>query len=805
MSEENVQIEKIPPSEQGMLVRPNYQQTPGYPYPQAQPYGYGYGYGEDDEKVYIRRMWRAVKKRLWLIAVLAVIITTVITIESFRNKSIYKSSATVEIEKENRTLVRSGDFVVQADEGDDTYAVAMGMKTKIRLLQSRPLLEDVVVALKLDENPRFLDVTQKKSVWDALRSISGKFKSSESDQPLQVANANQAIPDNPIERSPEESARLAPYVDVLSANLSAEPVPETRMLAISFTHTDPVIAANVANVAARIFIERSFDNKTEKFKDTSEWLDRSTRELQARVEQAEKELADYSRTHNIFSADGKETLIEGKLARLYDQATRAETERMLKESLYEQVKAGHTAELPESFSDPNIGALQTKLNELNVQAAELDVKFGPKHQKVQEVQQKIAAIKSQIESSRLNLEEKLKADYERAVRDENSMKAALERAKAEAVGQDQASIQLNILKQKVETAKQLYTDFLQRTNQAKVQSAEQHNNMRLVDPAVASFVPVGPNRMRTIMIGLLVSLVAGVLLALFLEYLDNTIKTVEDVNRYAQLPALSVIPAITGRRSPLLISKKVKSIKGQTLDVEKKSNSTQLVMASSRSSVAEAYRVLRTSVLLSTAGSPPKIILVTSAQPGEGKTTTTVNTAISLAQLGSSVLVIDCDLRKPSTHKVFGVDNSEGLSTYLSRDVGIEDLIQPLPITNLSLLASGPIPPNPAELISSNRMRELLKSLAEKYDHILIDSPPLISVTDPVILSTMADGVILVVHGGRSTREVVRHARQELATANAKIFGVVLNNVDLKRDGYYDYYYTRYSQYGEEGSGTSGD
>jgi len=303
------------------------------------------------------------------------------------------------------------------------------------------------------------------------------------------------------------------------------------------------------------------------------------------------------------------------------------------------------------------------------------------------------------------------------------------------------------------------------------------------------------------------SLVAGVGLVFFLEYLDNTVKTVEDVSRWAQLPALSVIPAISGRRSRQLAGKK----KGP-YELALKGNghikADQLMALDSRSSVAEAYRVLRTSVLLSSVDSPPKVIMITSGQPGEGKTTTAINTAISLAQLGASVLVIDCDLRKPATHKVLGVtENARGLSTYLSRNVSIDDCIQRLPIANLSLLPCGPIPPNPAEMISSLKMRELLLSLREHYDHIIIDSPPLLKVTDPVILSTMVDGVILVVHGGKSTRDAVRRTRHELAIAGAKVFGVVLNNVNADRgesDAYYGSYYGEYPQESGRDSASAG-
>jgi capsular exopolysaccharide synthesis family protein len=290
-------------------------------------------------------------------------------------------------------------------------------------------------------------------------------------------------------------------------------------------------------------------------------------------------------------------------------------------------------------------------------------------------------------------------------------------------------------------------------------------------------------------------------LAFFLEYLDNSVKSVEDVVRVAQLPTLAVIPSITtiSQRAPTVKRGRhqlasVSSSLGSQAEVEN-GNLTKLVTLDRVSSVVEAYRMLRTSVLLSAAGSPPKIILFTSGQPGEGKTTTAINTAISLSQLGSSVLLIDADLRRPTVHRVFKMNHSQGLSTYLSRQVEIDPLIHKLWVPNLSVLPCGPIPPNPAELISSERMRDGLKALSEKYDHILIDSPPLINVTDPVILSTMVDGVILVVQAGRSTRDVVRRARHELSSVGAKIFGVVLNNLDIKREGYGSYLST-YGHYG---------
>ncbi|MEK6303064.1 MAG: polysaccharide biosynthesis tyrosine autokinase [Acidobacteriota bacterium] len=796
MADERLELEKISPPDETPLVRPGYPRMGGYPDGSA----YGYGYGEDDERAYVRRMWRAIKKRKLVIAVIAVIVTSVVTLEVFRTKSIYQASTTIEIGKDNRTL-RAGDILLQTDESDDSYYIATAMKTKIRLLQSRPVLEEVVINLKLDQNPKLMDVSSKKSIWEAARTVWSKFKPQSAAPPTVAAETPVGGSEQAGARSRDESARLAPYVDVLSANLSGDPLPDTRMLVISFTHTDPALAADIVDNVAQVFMQRSFESKTDKYTKASDWLDRSTRELKARVEEAELKLSNYSRDKNLYATDGKETLATGKLSQLHDLATRAETDRMLKQSLYEEVRAGRSAQLPEAFADPKTGELQKKLGELKVTLAQLSATYGEKNPKVVETKQQITAIEQQVAESRGGLELKLKADYERSVRDEASMKSALDRAKAEASQQNQAFIEYNILKQEVETNKGLYNEFLQKTSQAKIQEHEQHNNMRMIDPPQVPISPVGPNRLRTIIIGFLVSLVAGVGLVFFLEYLDNTVKTVEDVSRYAQLPALSVIPAISGRRSRLLNAKSKKAARELALNGNGHIRADQLMTLDSRSSVAEAYRVLRTSVLLSSVDNPPKVIMITSGQPGEGKTTTTINTAISLAQLGASVLIIDCDLRKPSAHKVLGVtEHGRGLSTYLSRTVNIDDCIQKLPIANLSLLPCGPIPPNPAEMISSLKMRELLLNLRERYDHIIIDSPPLLKVTDPVILSTLVDGVILVVHGGKSTRDVVRRTRHELAIAGAKVFGVVLNNVDVHQGDGAGYYGDSYGDYGLDNS-----
>jgi succinoglycan biosynthesis transport protein ExoP len=797
MADEKHDLERVPPATPiDMAARETGGLRPHYP----ASYGYGYSYGSEDQKIHLRELWRTVRKRKWLVLTLVFVITTLVTIEMYRTKDVFQASTLVEIGKDTARIGSPGGSIF-GDDYDPFYMV--NIKTKMLMIKSHSLLESVVLESRLDQNPRFLQAGGKKSVWEALKLMGARvgITDSPASQEPQESAATAIITSNEggDRQTPEEKMRVERCIAMLDGGLAVEPVKETRALRISFSHADREIAADVTNAVAGKFLTQNFESKTQKFTEAARWLADSTNKLKAKVQEAEEKLAAYTREHGIFLTDKEGTLTTTKLQRLHDEALRAESDRVLKESLYQEVKEGRVRDNAEAYADllfktsPKMIDLQKQLGDLETQRAEMSNKFGEDNPKVKEVNLKIAAIRAQINDSQKSLEEKLKIEYERAVRDEQKFKALLVQAKAEATTQNQAAIQYNILKQEVETNKQLYQDFLQKTNQAEAQKVEQQNNLRIIEAAQAPGSPVGPRRMFAIMVALLLSAGVGVGLAFFLEYLDNTIKTVEDVSRYAQLPALSVIPMVAGAAQRKLAGKGKRALAATAGGPGQEAKNTQLVSLDTRSSAAEAYRVLRTSVLLSAAGQPPKTVLITSGQPGEGKTTTAINTAISLSQLGASVLIVDCDLRRPNTHKVLGVDHLQGLSTYLSHsNVCLDDVIQKLPIANLSLLPCGPIPPNPAELIISDRMKEMLKELAERYDHIIIDSPPLINVTDPVILSTMVDGVILVVHGGKSTRDIVRRARQELTTVGAKIFGVVLNNVDLRREGYDNYYYHRY-------------
>jgi capsular exopolysaccharide synthesis family protein len=341
----------------------------------------------------------------------------------------------------------------------------------------------------------------------------------------------------------------------------------------------------------------------------------------------------------------------------------------------------------------------------------------------------------------------------------------------------------------LETTQQLYNTAILKQKELDVAGSDTPSNITISTPARRAEI-VGPPRVRNILIALLLSLAAGIGLAFLLDYLDDTLKSIEDVDRHLHLPTLALIPAPrTERRFALAARNAALATPGDPT-----ANALALI-EEKRSPVAEAYRHLRTSLLLSSAGQPPKTILVTSSQPSEGKTTTAVNTAVMLAQTGAEVLILDCDLRRPRVHAHFGLQNTRGVTNFLSGDTNIGGIIQEYDkLPNLKIITSGPVPPNSAELLGSEEMRRLIMLLSDNFTHIIIDSPPAISFTDASILSTMVDGVMLVVHGGRSSRAVVRRAKQQLLDVGAHIYGIVLNNVKLESSDYY-YYSNYYSSY----------
>jgi capsular exopolysaccharide synthesis family protein len=789
--EDHTSLEKIP--------RPNENQALQNNYPNVPP-------PLDSRLSLLRDWWRLIYQHKLLIVSVVLAVLPVVIIKAYRKKPIYQSTATIEVRAEESSLRPNDIFSHNAYDN---------IKSEVFIIKSRPLIERTVINLNLDQNPHFLDVNSERSVWEAIAALKGddlELKQEKdraaAERVLATENKTRDKPESASKdtssknvSSEAERERLAPYVYTLMGNLQVDSVRDTRFLRISFTHTDPEIATNVSNGIANNFIEYNFHNKTQHIASASSWLEDSTRKLKARVEEAEQKLANYSRAHNIFSLEGKESLTTNKLARLHEQATRAESDRILKQSLYDEVRQGRVAQLPEAFTDPKTAELRKMHSDLAVQASQLSVRFGAKHPKLLEIRQQMVTIQEQIDANRSTLAEKLKADFDRAVREEASLKAALARSKSDAVQENQAAIQYSILQQDLETAKALYTEFLNKTSQARMQLAEQYNNVRLIEAAEVPDGPIGPNRRNTILMWLVLSLALGIGLAWLLENLNTTVRSVDDVNAAVQLPVLAAIPALNEDSLSMIRTglHELKDGRDSTREGSDRTvKSVSPIMLKDLAAADEAYRMLRTSVLLSTAGRPPKTIMITSAQPREGKTTTVINTAIAFTKLKAEVLIIDCDMRRPMIHKLARIEKRKGLSTYLAGGGNISEFIKRTPIPYLSILPCGPVAPNPSELISSETMKEMLEHLSSRYKYILIDSPPLITVTDSMILSTMVDGVVLVARSGKCKSEALRRALHTLSSVRARVLGVILNDLDVREEGY-EYYYS--SNYQPDNSG----
>jgi capsular exopolysaccharide synthesis family protein len=557
------------------------------------------------------------------------------------------------------------------------------------------------------------------------------------------------------------------------------------------------VAAKVVNAVVDTFVLMNLEKKNETSDTTSLYLTKRIAELQQEIRTGEERLVNYGKNNQILSLTDSQNVVVERLAGLNRQLLEAENERKAAEAALRAAQSPGAAESLVEVDTKNRD-IESKLAELRQKRAELLVENTEEWPAVKEIQEQISVLEKQIKETRSrassNLLSVLETRFRQAKAKEDALRDDFNKQKGETLTQNEAAIQYKIIQQEIETNKQLLNGLLQRSKENDVVAAGTPNNIFVVDHALAPDFPIGPARMRAVMLAFFTSLGFGVGLALFLEYLDDTLRTTDDVERMLRLPALAVIPAASGASRRKLLPA-VSALQARNGNGSGSPNTELLFNLDSRSPMAEAYRQLRTSVLLSTAGRAPKTLLVTSSLPGEGKTTTAVNTAFTLAQTGASVVIIDADMRRPRLHGIYEVPNREGLSTILSSEMNEAEMLSTVEQhaqSGVYVLTSGPIPPNPAELIGSEQMRRLLNLLESTFTHIIVDSPPISSFTDGVLISAMVDGVLLVVHGGKSSRHVVRRSKQLLIDVGAKIFGVVLNNVSLRGNDYY--YYHRYYQ-----------
>jgi len=770
--------------------------------------GYRYGLDAPQEEGQLRDYWRAIYKRKSLVIGVVVLLTVLATIYTIQKPNEYEAQARVQVDLErvNPALGASKDsaIIVGNSTADPAY-----FNTQVQNFTAPGLLREVVKKLDLEHTKDLVTLPVESyetgSSWENLRNLSGlgsKPKQSaqhESAHELTVGNSDQSVA--PTDDS-DGAARLAPYVEALLKKLEVEPVrenrlteKETRLIDVRFTHKDRKFAARVVNAIVDAFVLSNLERKTESNASTATFLSQRIAELQSQIRNKEQELIEYGKSHQILSLNANENMVVERLAGLNKQLLEAENDRKLAEAAY---NAGREPGAASALAEGNtiaqgnaksISDNEVRLAELKQRRAQLLIENTEKWPEVREVTQQIKSLEEDIQQARNRattvVVTNLGTGYRQTAERERQLRDAYNQQAAQTLTQNEAAVNYKIIQSEIDTNKTLLDGLLQRSKENDIVLAGTPNNIHVVDHAIVPYRPSGPKRLLNVTLAFFLSVGLGIGLALGLDYLDDSVASVDDVEKLLHLPTLTLIPSVGTKRSRRLLP----STAGPSVSSTAAGRPELLIAADLRSPLAEAYRQLRTSILLSTAEEPPQTLLVTSSFPAEGKTSTSINTAISLAQTGAKVLLIDADMRRPQLRSIFNLATAGGLSTILASkmdEAAIFNMIEQVNDSNLYVLPAGDSPPNPAELLGSNQMRRLLGILRSTFNYIVIDSPPVASFTDGVLIASMVDGVLLVVHGGKSSRTVVRRSRKLLQDVGAMIFGVVLNNVDLQTtDSYY--------------------
>jgi succinoglycan biosynthesis transport protein ExoP len=720
------------------------------------------------------------RKHQWLILTFLLTVVTVVTIASFKMKPVYEAAARVEVDKESQNTLP-----FQGVNYDEYVDMENYISTQIEILQSETLALQTIKTLNLDRHPDF-------------EGASNTFT-------LPRGGA---------------SAQRPAILGAFLGRLHVKRIPNSRLVEVQFESEDPQLAALVANTHLQNYIEQNFRSKYDATTQASKFLSGELEELRIKVESSENARIAYERQNQIWQIDEKQNITTQTMGDLNRSVTEAQTNLATKEAIYRMATSGNVDLLPEVRNSPVIEDLLKRQTALDDSYTEALNQYGPNFPKVRRLAEQKKEADEDMARAQRTMVGSIEEDYKTAGQHLELLQEALDRQKLEANDLAEKLVQYHILEHDAESYKTLYDGLLQKLKEAGITAGLRSSNIRVVDPALVPTSPSRPQKARNILLGFLVGLVGGIGLAIFREYLDNTVKSPDDIESLAGLPSLAVVPSLPGsvgerrgRLSRLARETAPQSVSGPRVEL--------MSYTTPKSQISEAFRALRTSLLLSQAEHPPQVILVTSALPREGKTTAAVNLAVTLAQLGDRTLLIDADLRKPGIRRALNltIGKEAGLSSYLAGVSSLDELLLPHPtINNLAAITTGLVPPNPADLLSSHRLRDVIAELRLRFKFIVIDSPPVMAATDAVILSVVTDGVLLVVRSGQTPKEAFTRTCDLLKAVKCRLLGVVLNAVDSRApDYYYSYRYYPYAYgygYGEEvgkgsrfssGSGKSSD
>ena len=728
----------------------------------------------------LREYWRVIRKRFVTVLAVLLIVFTVGLFATFRGKPVYEAHALIEIQKENPD-VPSLQELFQIDGVSDAY-----IETQNRILKSENLTRRVIWQLRLDRLPEF---AQRSGIWQEAR------EKRDAAQPFTIAGGSvsgiQSIPEAVLKN--------------FEQRLTIEPVKRSRLIEVTFECNDPEIAAKVVNTLTAVYIDANLEARWDAAQKASDWLSQQLMGMKAKLEKSEDALQKYGRENGLLFLEtdkgSSENIVVERLRDLQEELTKAQAERYKKESVYRLLQDKDYADLPGVFDNKLIQDLTTRLADLQREQSRLSANFNPSYPRVKELQSQIDESQAMLDAERARVGSGIANDYQAAVTREQMLRDAFTDQERQANDIAGKSVQYNILKREADTNKQLYVGLLSKLKETGVSSSLKATNIRVVDPAYPPKKFARPRILLDLSIALMVGMCLGITAAFLQEHLDNTLKNSDDIERFLQIPALGSVPAVASSENGevlhgLRATEWMLGIghRNGNRNGHKNGARWNRIKAAEgngvqNSALAEAFHGLRTSVLLSTAKRPPATLLVTSAQQGEGKTTVAANLTGSLGQVGDSVLLIDADLRRPSLHKFFQVAGSTGLVNYLTGDCDWRTLVWKASPVGVSVLFSGPVPPNPADLLSSEYMRTLLREASREYKFVVLDSPPLLNLADSRILATLVDGVILVVGGGTTPRDMVHRAYLSAVDAGSHVLGAMINFADVSADYYYSGYH----------------
>lgn len=712
-----------------------------------------------DRQIHLLDYWQVLVKRRFIIYSALILVTGLVTLGSFLVRPMYTATVQVQIEKRNPNVLPFEQVMTTySDFRDDFY------ETQSRLIQSRSVARAVVRKLDLTNHELFR------------RNPSGSAR------PL----------------TPDQVETMV--ADRLRRVLKVELIRNSRLANLTYVSADPEMSAQVANAIAEAYMEFNSQNAYNTTERAADSISRQADTLRKEIDVKERELQKYAREQEIIPLDDTQNVTTQKLNDLNTAYTKAQTARIEKEAKYAALKETPPDSISEVMSNELIQTLAAKRAELEREHAQMSSRFKADWPAMARIKSEMEKTDTRLQTEKDDLYRRLMGAsrelYMAAMKEEESLGRALEAQKNEAQEAGLRGIEYKNLKSTVENRRRTLEALVQRQSEADStagMTGTPFSNVRIVDRAETPRTPSSPRKMLNFLLSLVAGLGLGVGLAFFFDYMDDSVNTAEDLGKAAGLACLGVIPAhdLQARRLRVVRSK------GHA-DDESRPEIDLAVLRDARSQVAEAFREVRTALLVSSPGRAPKSLLVTSSQPREGKTSTALNLAVTLSQLNRKVLLVDADLRRPRLHKALGLTNESGLSNVLSGGEDLATVVIPAGPPNLFLLASGPPPPNPAELLDSPEFVRLTERLAaeEAYDHVIYDSPPLLSVADAAIIAGRMDGVILVVQSSSTPRDLVGRAAEKLRVVKARVVGALLNKVDVSSPG--GYYRSYQAYYGTE-------